>query len=76
MSTRESLLPGISLRMPKPTIRETPYNILAESVHPGSGLTDAAPTILGLRMTRGMFLVLLDTSRFSAILLVYTNVSG
>jgi len=76
MSHRESLLPGISLRMPKPTISETPYSILAESVHPGRGLTEAAPTILGRRMTRGIFLVLLDTSRFSAILFVYTNVSG
>lgn len=62
--------PGISLKIPKPAIKNTPPARPIESVHPGNGSSSEAPIIDGLIMYKGRFFVLCSIKRCSAILLV------
>lgn len=67
---------GTSLKIPKPATKYIPLANPTESHQPGKGSSSEAPMIEGLKITIGIFYVLLSTSKCSAILLVNVYVFG
>lgn len=58
MSAMCWLLPGMSRKIPRPTVHTAPWSRPKLSVQPGIGSYAAAPMIEGFRMTIGILVVL------------------